>query len=78
MAFRKDIPNVFSGIVEVDEIYTGGPWKNREHSVKSDGTKCDRVTFPKNLVDKTSVFGILCHGGKVWTQVGPDVEAKTL
>ena len=27
---------------------------------------------------KPPVFGILCRGGKVWAQVEPDVEAKTL
>ena len=48
MAFQKDIPEVFSGTVEVDET------------------------------SKTPVFGILCWGGKVWAQVVPDVEARTL
>ena len=30
------------------------------------------------MTTKTPVFGILCQGGKVWAQVAPDVEAKTL
>ena len=72
MAFQKDIPNVFSGTVEVDETYLGGQWKNKRHSAKSGGTKRGRGTL------KTPVFGILCRGGKVWAQVVPDVEAKTL
>lgn len=72
MAFHKDIPEVFSGIVEVDETYIGGQWKNKRQSVKAGGTKRGRGT------SKTPVFGILCRGGKVWAQVVPDVEAKTL
>ena len=72
MAFQTDIPEVFSGTVEVDEIYIGGQWKNKRHSVKASGSKRGRGT------SKTPVFGILCRGGKVWAQVVPDVEAKTL
>jgi len=72
MAIRKDIPEVFSGTVEVDETYLGGQWKNKRHSVKSEGTKRGRGT------SKTPVFGILCRGGKVWAQVVPDVEERTL
>ncbi len=72
MAFQKDIPDVFSGTVEVDETYIGGQWKNKRHSAKAGGSKRGRGTF------KTPVFGILCRGGKVWAQVVSDVEAKTL
>ena len=72
MAFQKDIPEVFSGTVEVDETYLGGQWKNKRHSAKSGGTKRGRGT------SKTPVFGILCRGGKVWAQVVPDVEARTI
>ena len=72
MAFQKDIPHVFSEAVEVDETYLGGQWKNKRHSVKAGGTKRGRGT------SKTPVFGIPCRGGKVWAQVVPDVEAKTL
>ena len=72
MAFQKDIPEVFSGTVEVDETYLGGQWKNKRHSAKSGGTKRGRGT------SKTPVFGILCRGGKVRAQVVPDVEARTL
>ena len=72
IAFQKDIREVFSGTVEVDETYLGGHWKNKRHSVKAGGTKRGRGT------SKTHVFGILCRGGKVWVQVVPDVEAKTL
>jgi transposase len=67
-----DIPEVFKGIVEVDETYLGGQWKNKRISVRAKGTKRGRGT------SKTPVFGILCRGGKVWAQVVPDTEAKTL
>ena len=71
-ALQKDIPEVFSGIVEVDETYIGGQWKNKRKQERSLGAKRGRGT------SKTPVFGILCRGGKVWAQVVPDVEAKTL
>lgn len=68
----KDIPEVFSGQVEVDETYIGGQWKNKRKSKKQKPSKRGRGT------SKTPVFGILCRGGKVWAKVVPDVEAKTL
>ena len=71
-AMQKDIPEVLSGTVEVDETYIGGQWKNKRHSAKSVGAKRGRGT------SKTPVFGILCRGEKVWTQVVPDVKEKTL
>ena len=72
VTFHKDIPGVFSGTVEVDETYIGGQWKNKRHHQKVGGSKRGRGT------SKTPVFGILCRGGKVWAEVVPDVEAKTL
>ncbi|MCH8012830.1 MAG: IS1595 family transposase [Candidatus Marinimicrobia bacterium] len=80
-AMQKDIPEIFSGIVEVDETYIGGQClpavgtqagKNKRKKERAKGTKRGRGT------SKTPVFGILCRGGKVWAQVVPDVEAKTL
>ena len=67
-----DIPEVFSGIIEVDETYIGGQWKNKRKGQRIKQAKRGRGTL------KTPVFGILCRGGKVWAQVVPDVEAKTL
>ena len=72
IAFQQDVPDVFSGTVEVDETYIGGQWKNKRLNERSKGAKRGRGTT------KTPVFGILCRGGKVWAQVVPDVEAKTL
>ena len=73
-SFQKGTLDIFSdsGTVGVDETYIGGQWKNKRHSAKAGGSKRGRGT------SKTPVFGILCRGGKVWAQVVPDVEAKTL
>lgn len=59
MIFHKDIPEVFSGTVEVDETYIGGQWKNKRHSAKAGGSKRGRGTC------KTPVFGILCRAVKL-------------
>ena len=72
IAMQHDIPDVFSGVVEVDETYLGGQWKNKRLSERKRGSKRGRGTR------KTPVFGILCRGGKVWAQIVPDVEARTL
>ena len=72
VAMQKDIPDVFSGTVEVDETYLGGQWKNKRLSERKKGTLRGRGTR------KTPAFGILCRGGKVWAQIVPDVEARTL
>ena len=71
-AMVQDIPDVFSGTVEIDETYIGGQWKNKRKSQKVIKAKRGRGT------QKTPVFGILCRNGKVWTEVVQDTEAKTL
>jgi len=71
-AMSKDIPDVFSGTVEIDETYIGGRWKNKRRSYRETRVKRGRGTL------KTPVFGILCRDGKVWAEIVPDVEAKTL
>lgn len=71
-AMKTDIPKQFSGIVEVDETYMGGQWKNKRKSVRAKGTKRGRGT------SKQPVFGIYARGGTVWAEVVDDVEAKTL
>lgn len=58
MAFQTDIPEIFSGTVEVDETYIGGQWKNKRLKERSKGAKRGRGTT------KTPVFGILCRGEK--------------
>ena len=68
----KDIPEIFSGTVEVDETYLGGQWKNKRRSVRDQGSKRGRGTT------KQPVFGILCRNGTVWAEVVDDVGAETL
>ena len=68
----KDVPKIFSGIVEVDETYLGGQWKNKRKSVRAKGTKRGRGT------SKQPVFGIYARKGIVWAEIVDDVEAKTL
>ena len=46
-----EVPQVFSGIVEVDETYVGGQWKNKRLGHRRRGTKRGRGTA------KTPVFG---------------------
>jgi transposase-like protein len=74
MVMTKDVPDVFSGIVEVDETYLGGQMKNRKQK--------DRIKYGKNRrgfgTIKQSVFGILCREGKVYAEIVPGIEAKNL
>jgi len=72
MVMIQDVPDVFSGTIEVDETYIGGQWKNKRKSQRKIQAKRGRGTL------KTPIFGILCRGGKVWAKVVPDVEAKTI
>ncbi|NLH78517.1 MAG: IS1595 family transposase [Acidobacteria bacterium] len=71
-ALTKDVSEIFSGTVEVDETYLGGQWKNKRKIVRDAGTKRGRGT------KKQPVFGILCRNGLVWAEVVNDVEAGTL
>jgi transposase-like protein len=68
----SDIPDVFSGTVEVHETYVGGSWKNKRKSIRDTGTKRGRGT------KKQPVFGILCRNGLVWAEIVDTVEATTL
>jgi len=71
-AMARDVPPLFSSLVEVDETYVGGSWRNKRRGERALGTKRGRGTT------KQAVFGILCRGGQVWAEVVPNVEAKTL
>ncbi|MDD1699390.1 MAG: IS1595 family transposase [Methanoregula sp.] len=71
-SLTKDVPEIFSGTVEVDETYLGGQWKNKRKSVRDQGSKRGRGT------KKQPVFGILCRNGTVWAEVVHDVGAETL
>jgi transposase-like protein len=72
LVLAKDVPDIFSGTVEVDETYVGGQWKNKRKSIRDHGTKRGRGT------KKQPVFGILCRNGQVWAEVVDDVGAETL
>lgn len=72
VAMTKDVPPVFSGIVEVDETDLGGQWRNKRKSQRRQGTRRGRGT------SKQPVLGILCREGKVWAKMVPDVETRTL
>jgi hypothetical protein len=71
-ALLRDVPEIFTGTVEVDETYLGGQWRNKRKVIRDQGTKRGRGT------KKQPVFGILCRNGKVWAEVVNDVEADTL
>jgi transposase-like protein len=71
-SLTKDVPEIFSGTVEVDETYLGGQWKNKRKSLRDQGSKRGRGTT------KQPVFGILCRHGSVWAEVVDDVSAETL
>ena len=74
----KNVPGVFSGIVEVDETYLGGQKENKRKSVllkeKEEGKESKRGFG----TTKQPVFGILCRSGKVFAELVNDTEAKNL
>lgn len=74
MVMVKDVPDVFRGIVEVDETYLGGQMKNKRLK--------ERFKLGRNKrgfgTIKQPVFGILCRKGKVCAEIVQGVEAKDL
>lgn len=74
IVMAKDLPQVFSGICEVDETYLGGQMKNKRQGI--------RLKLGKNRrgfgTVKQPVFGILCRQGKVFAEIVKDVEASDL
>lgn len=70
----KDVPEAFDGIVEVDETYVGGQWKNKPLKIKLKSRKSKRGRG----TTKQPVFGILCRSGKVWAELISGVEAEDL
>jgi transposase len=72
LVITKDVPKQFSGIVEVDETYVGGQWKNKRKRMRARGTKRGRGT------SKQPVFGIYARRGVVWAEIVDNAEAGTL
>lgn len=75
----KDIPDVFEGIVEVDETYLGGQKKNKRKSQ----LKKDKQIYGKESkrgfgTTKQPIFGILCRSGKVYAELVDNTKAKDL
>jgi transposase-like protein len=73
-AMTKNVPDVFEGIVEVDETYLGGQWKNKRLGVKRKSV----ISKRGRGTTKQPVFGILCRGGQVFAELMGDVEAVDL
>jgi len=74
----KDIPDIFEGIVEVDETYLGGQKKNkRKRQLLKDRLE-GRESRRGFGTTKQPVFGILARSGKVFARLVDDVEAKDL
>lgn len=69
-----DIPKTFEGVVEVDETYLGGQWKNKSKTMKRKLAKSRRGRG----TTKQPVFGILCRSGQVFAEVVGNIEAKDL
>lgn len=72
MVLARDVPEVFSGTVEVDETYLGGAWRNKRKVVRDVGTRRGRGT------SKQPIFGILCRNGQVWAEIVDKVDEDTL
>ena len=75
----KDIPQIFEGVVEVDETYLGGQKKNkRKNQLRKDRETYGRESKKGFGTTKQPVFGILCRNGKVWATLVDDTEARDL
>ena len=66
---RKELPR-FSGEVELDESYFGGP-RRKKHAQ-------DRRKRGRGAENKVPVFGILKRNGRVYTQIIKNAEKATL
>ncbi len=74
----KDIPDIFEGVVEVDETYIGGQKKNKRKKQLLEEKIKNKESKPGFGTTKQSVFAILARSGKVFAKVVEDVEAKDL
>ena len=74
----KDVPDIFSGTVEVDETYLGGQWKNKRLSIKKKAEKQGKASKKGRGTSKQPAFGILCRNGTVWAELVSSVEKEDL
>jgi transposase-like protein len=69
----SDVPQPFKGIVEVDETFIGGQWRNKPWRIRRLGTKRGHGT------SKQAIFGMLSRStGQVITTPIPDLKSVTL
>lgn len=71
-AYKQETDVQVSGIVELDETYCGGKDKNKH------GYKKPKKNRGRSITKKAPVFGILERGGKVYAEVVPNTQMKTL
>ena len=75
----KDVPQIFSGTVEVDETYLGGQKKNKRKSqLRKEKEIFSRESKRGFGTTKQAVFGILARSGNVFARLVDDTEARDL
>lgn len=75
----KDVPKMFSGVIEVDETYLGGQKKNKnKKQLKKEIEKFGKISKSGFGTTKQPVFGILERSGKVFAELVPDTKALDL
>jgi transposase-like protein len=78
-SMAKDIPEVFEGVVEVDETYLGGQKKNKRKAQLRKDRKIHGKESKRGFgTTKQPVFGILARDGKVHAELVDNTEAKDL
>lgn len=73
-----DIPEVFEGVVEVDETYLGGQKRNKRKIQLLREKLMGKESKRGFGTTKQPVFGILCRNGQVYAELVADTEAGDL
>jgi hypothetical protein len=55
-AMVRDIPPVFEGVVEIDETYLGGSWRNKRKSTRIQGSKRGRGTSKASAPRESAIM----------------------